>query len=513
MVKRIIVVFFILFLISSLRTFAQFLPKDSAKLNYNQIMFECPSVDDVEEYIFCVSFDSVEVKNEKHYLIKQKEKHPVANIKELPLGNKYKWRVLMRKSNRTSIISDWHYFEILNSKLHSDPQNDLTKTKAIRDIRLQKDGSLTMLNYPNAIKTNLEVSNAWELPHDDIFPNKEFWGFHHSFEILPNGNYMAMANEKVNFSNETSKDTSHSVAVDFCNLVEFDSTGKLIWIWKMKDHFPYELLVDSRIKNDNGVVDPHSNSFCHDSSGNYVYISYRDISRIIKIEKKTKKIVASYGFKLKDEDEIAETALFRLQHDIQYFGNNDFLIFNNDLIDSGKISSVEVVQFPDKNKDSFKLKWKFDLNYMKDFEGKVERMGSVKKLSNGNYLICAGSANRILEVSEKKEVLWDFYIQQLDSGYKVNKFFSVYRAYFSKSLYPNYFVLYKNGKNLFLVNKGDFESEFEIEFSSTSSSELNKKEIVRLKKDASQKISDNAKYEIVKVKSLNSGIIKNHRFK
>lgn len=514
-------------------------------------MFECPAIDDVNEYIFCISYDSVEIINGNNWLIKQKEVHPVAHIKQLPLGKKYKWKVIMNKTDGSFTETSWHYFEILNSKLNkkkyfrinqhyydkskvedgiiwcdqyrcavdrkgnivwfmADPQNDLTKTKAIRDIRLQPDGSLTLLNYPNAIKTDLTVSDAWELPYKKVFDEKEFWGFHHSLEILPNGNFMTMANEKVNFSNENTSDTLHSSSVDFCNIVEFDKNGNLVWLWKMKEHFPFELLVNSRIKTTSGVVDPHSNSFCHDSSGKYLYINYRDISRVIKIDKSTKEIVTSYGLKLKDEDDVFETHLFRLQHDIQYLGNNNFLLFNNDEIDSGKVSSIEEIHFPVDSKDRYKLLWKYNLNYEKNFDGRVERMGSVKRLKNGNYLICAGSSNRIFEVTRNKKVVWDFYIQQLDSGYKVNKFFSVYRAYFTKSLYPNYFVLYKKGKDLILVNKGDSDSNFEIEYF-LNESDRNKRETITVKKESVFKIEDYSRFSSVNVKCHPVGIIKTYK--
>jgi hypothetical protein len=247
------------------------------------------------------------------------------------------------------------------------------------------------------------------------------------------------------------------------SIIEFDAIGNIVWSWRMKDYFPYDYLISSMIQTENGIADPHANSFTIDEKNNAIYLSFRDISRIIKIDKKTKKIIASYGVRLKDEDEVFETNLFRLQHDIQLLENNDMLIFNNNDIDKGKTSCVEIVHFPISKKDSFQLKWKFDLNYDKESVGKVQRMGGVKIMPNGNYLICEGSNNRVVEVNKNKEILWDFALRQVDSSGKVNDKFALYRANYSSCLYPYYFgaILYDN--KLTIYNKGCEDDIYKIE--------------------------------------------------
>src|SRR6202007_1610724 len=55
--KYIINTIFFIFLLN--RSIAQFVPKDSAKLNYNQIMFEAPYNKDAKSYTFYVTYDSI----------------------------------------------------------------------------------------------------------------------------------------------------------------------------------------------------------------------------------------------------------------------------------------------------------------------------------------------------------------------------------------------------------------------------------------------------------------------
>jgi len=487
----------------------QYLPKDGAKLNYNQIYFEYPFNKDAKFYTVYITFDSIANPTNKDFIIKQQEKSPLLLVKNLKLGKKYKWFVETTLHSNEKVKSTYFYFSILNTnmanpKLYKAIQHynkkskiqdgiiwcdqyrcavdrdgnivwfmateqlDLINAKVVRDIKLYPDGSMTFVHQPYASRMDIDLNSIWTAPYKGTVSESDREDYHHAFNLLPNGNYMILGNEKVNFSN----DTVTSDAVNFCNIIEFDTTGKIVWSWRMKDYFPYEYLINSKIPTRKGIADPHANSFTIDKKNNVIYLSFRDISRIIKIDKKTKKILASYGAKLNDKDDVFETDLFRLQHDIQLLENNDFLIFNNNDIDSGKTSCVEIVHFPISKKDSFQLKWKFDLNYDIESIGKVQRMGGVKIMPNGNYLICEGSNNRVVEISQNKEILWDFALRQVDSTGNVNDKFALYRANYSSCLYPYYYGTIINGNDLTLFNKGCEDDVYKIELLLKNNSKL-----------------------------------------
>ena len=489
----------------------QYLPKDGAKLNYNQIYFEYPFNKDAKFYTVYITFDSIVNPTNKDFIVKQQEKSPLLLVKNLKLGKKYKWFVETTLRNNEKIKSTYFNFSILNTymanpKLYKAIQHynkkseiqdgiiwcdqyrcavdragnivwfmateqlDLINAKVVRDIQLYPDGSMTFVHQPNASRMDIDLNSIWKAPYKGTVSESDREDYHHAFTMLSNGNYMILGDEKVKFSN----DTVTTDAVNFCNIIEFDTASNIVWSWRMKDYFPYEYLINSKIPTKSGIVDPHANSFTIDEKNNAIYLSFRDISRVIKIDKKTKNIIASYGVKLKDEDDVFETDLFRLQHDIQLLENNDMLIFNNNDIDSGKTSCVEIVHFPISKKDSFQLKWKFDLNYDKESKGKVQRMGGVKIMPNGNYLICEGSNNRVVEINQKKEILWDFALRQVDSTGKVNDKFALYRANYSSCLYPYYYGATLDENYLTIFNKGCEDDGYKIEllFKNSSKQEI-----------------------------------------
>jgi hypothetical protein len=477
----------------------QYLPKDSSKLNYNQIMFEAPYNPKAKSY----TFNIIDASGSEQYLIvSKKEQFPITLIKDLEIGKSYKWSVSTELKNNTKENSKTYYFSILNSKLNEskkfksvqhynnktkildgiiwcdqyrcaidrngkivwfvpDQENDFMKSNAIRDLKMNSDGSLTLINHPNALQCDLNFNIQWQAPTKGFILDSAFNGYHHAFQKLENGNYMILANEKVNFANEGNNSKTENI--DFCNIVECDKNGKIVWSWLMKEHFPYELLVNSKVPSENGIINPHANSFTIDAKNNVVYLSFKNLNRIIKIDKLSKKIIASYGTKLDDHDDIFETDIFQLQHDIQFISNNDFLIFNNNDINNGKISSVDIIHFPIDKNDGYQLKYRFYLNYDAYTNGKVDKMGSVKKLTNNNYLICEGSLNRISEISPDKQVIWDFSLQQIDSTGKVNPKFSIYRANYSSGLYPYYFITMISDTKLIIYNKGSEQDNYKIE--------------------------------------------------
>jgi hypothetical protein len=99
-------------------------------------------------------------------------------------------------------------------------------------------------------------------------------------------------------------------------------------------------------------------------------------------------------------------------------------------------------------------------------------MGGVKIMPNGNYLICEGSNNRVVEISQNKEILWDFALRQVDSTGNVNDKFALYRANYSSCLYPYYYGTIINGNDLTIFNKGCEDDVYKIELLLKNNSKL-----------------------------------------
>lgn len=539
--------------------YGQYLPKDEAKLNYNQIYFEYPYNENATFYKLFLAIDSTEIKtNFKSCLYNTYfDKTPATRIEGLKFGKNYKWYIETHLKTGEKISSDIHFFSILNSgytdtskfkvkqnynksskieqgliwcdHLHCvlnrkgevvwfipEINKDFKESRTVRDFRLQNDGTITFLSEPEAYHTDRNLNVIWKGPNTGKISqsNQEF--YHHSFEKLDNGNYMTLGNDVVELERIDTKD-SVSREIEFATLIEYNKDGKIVWFWKMQDCFPFDLLAS---ETENKVLNPHCNSFSIDKTTGAIYLGFRDISRIIKIDKQSKKIVASYGKKLnKTDTTVFETTIFRHPHDMRILDNNEILLLNNNDVTHENISSTELFSLPQKKGEKFRSIWSFKFNFDSINDGKSVKLGGNKIMTNGNVLINEGAINRIIEVNKNKEVLWDLTIFKRDSVGKW-KNFPQYRANFSLSLYPYLFSLgiadqTQKHVNLIVFNEGDFTDNYICELYNSEGKLLFSKTIKNIKKFKKIIVTiDLSKYpgKFLKIKSINSGISKEIHF-
>ena len=260
----------------------------------------------------------------------------------------------------------------------------------------------------------------------------------------------------------------------------------------------------------------HANSVSYDSTYKYLYLGCRDFSRIVKIDKASKKIVAEYGEKLTDSDtKVVQTNLFSRQHDVKPIGTNEVLLFNNgEEAETGK-STVMRILLPQKAKETVKKTWEIDLD-IDTIPGKANRYGSAQLLDNGNYLIGGGTNGRILEVTANKEPVWDLFLMAKTLPVFPFDIFAQYRAYYNSSLYPYYFAVTINKNNtqtIKLFNEGTDDDSYSIEFfASPYTTALKPKQTLKtplIKTGFSTIINTKTfVFKSIKVTSLNSGISK-----
>ncbi|MCD6018430.1 MAG: hypothetical protein K0S53_1551 [Bacteroidetes bacterium] len=474
-------------------------------------MFEYPHNENAVSYSLYLAIDSASDKtNFKSCLYHvYTDKTPATRVSRLPLGKDYKWYIEMQLKTGEKINSSIHYFSILSTRYNDtlyykrkinynkrdkiqdgiiwcdfthcafDREGNLVwfmpttnieyvETNRIRDLRFQPDGTITFIKNPFAIHTTMDVKEIWKAPNSG--PNVEKFkdGYHHGFEKLKNGNYMVLAYDYVELEKANKNDTV-SNKVELVNLIEFNPKGEITWIWQMRDHFPLDILAIPKMASGREIINAHCNAFSIDKENKFIYIGYRDISRIIKIDRKTKRIVASYGKKLNAADTLVnETDIFCMQHNTTVLANNDIMVVNNNESRKGKISSLEIFEQPKTLKDKITSKWSFKFNFDLLNEGKSLKLGNVKMMSNGNLLINEGSSNRIVEITKDKEILWDMMIYRKDSlkGKWID--FGQYKIDFSTSLYPYYFTIgtSKKADNKMVVsvfNEGDFKDSYSYE--------------------------------------------------
>ena len=390
---------------------------------------------------------------------------------------------------------------------------DYNEKRRIRDFKFQKDGTITFIKNPEALHTTMDIKTIWKAPlvGENNYPYRD--GYHHNFEKMPNGNYIALAYDYVELEKADKIDTLTN-RVELANIVEFNNRGEIVWLWEMRNHFPLDVLEIPKDADGRAIINAHCNALSVDKENKYIYLGFRDISRVIKIEKSTKNIVASFGKKLNKADStVFETDIFNFPHNAAVLKNNDIMILNNNDSRNGKISSVEIFKQPKKITDKIKSSWSFKFNFDSLNSGKSFKLGNVKILDNGHFLINQGSNNRIVEITKNKEVLWDMMIYRKDSTLKKWVDFGSYKIDYSSSLYPFYFSIATDktlNKKSYLVifNEGDYNDSYEFEITDVSSDKILTKGIIKsLKFGEKRKYSflhqPNSNY-LIKVISINS---------
>ena len=78
-------------------------------------------------------------------------------------------------------------------------------------------------------------------------------------------------------------------------MLEFDKNGKLIWFWDSGKHITDEEFNFKKTPNGIPNFATHANAFAISADQKIIYIGYRDMSRIMKIDKRSGTVIKAYG--------------------------------------------------------------------------------------------------------------------------------------------------------------------------------------------------------------------------
>jgi hypothetical protein len=336
----------------------------------------------------------------------------------------------------------------------------------VRDLRISNAGTVTYLFGKDAIESNLKGKELWRAPQRDAdmderpVARREL--YHHDFKRLDNGDYMVLAglvtNRKLPAYIDTSKinrgskpnarpfyikniDGSLHATVSIGTIVEFDKAGKIVWQWNSNNYFTDEDLFPRGTDLGQPLEerDTHLNAFSVDEQNKFVYAGFRNISRIIKIDKQTGKVVYSWGNKSLSGEAGDGRGFFWRQHDAHILADGSIAVFNNN-IPEVKTSSV-VIFSQHEGKDSSKIIWTLDCNLDSVVKAKSMVGGNVDELPNKNLLICTGNSDRIFEITRDKQMVWHAIGGRKTINDTSATPYPLYRAHYVSSLYPCYFAL------------------------------------------------------------------------
>ena len=486
--------FFFLFFFIAPQLRSQIFPKEDSKLNYRLIGFSVPPVPGAGGYTIQIAQGNYNDADSFRKNITQTI-HIEANKKiiEVPaFGTPYTWRVIAKGADQKNTGNLYHFttgtvpevdpkvnrlkiltpakkysgafilsdgngvmYDMKGNPIWYLPPTDKIITSDIRDLKLTPFGTLTLLTGTKPYEVDYNGNILWTCPDSNRAANnieKNIHIFHHEFTRLSNGHYMSLAAEDKVLCKVPSVDDSTFVVYDnpnikkdtnktyrnctFGALVEYDEQGKLVWLWRVAKYFERSDLVYRFGPKDK--IDLHDNAFYFDEQNKVIWISFRNISRVIKIGYPEGNILNTYGNIYKKgvvyKPGLHENGndLFTGQHAVKFSPRGLLYLFNNDNGDSDVVPKVLVMKEPT-TKDAWpEVIWK----YTCAISEKEKQMGFLPNSGGGNvielpdqsFFICMGGVlSKSMIVNANKEILWSAFAEKYDEVAKEWKMLTSYR--------------------------------------------------------------------------------------
>ncbi|MBL7690180.1 MAG: aryl-sulfate sulfotransferase [Flavipsychrobacter sp.] len=311
-------------------------------------------------------------------------------------------------------------------------------TGELRDLSFTKDGTITLNHMQSAYEVNLNSDILWRTPdHNSVNEDTARDSYHHEVKKLANGHYMVMGMEIIMTKRVVKGDSVYSLFLSkgtspqrlppfspfsaqekslggyirgiYGTLVEFDKKGNVVWSWRDSkrlvgtdfDYFTPK--VDSHFR-----FDPHSNSFFFDEQRNVIYVSYRNISRISKIEYPSGKVLNIYGENFKPGSISYGYDLLCYPHAVKRLTDGNLCFFNNNSCrNSDSLPSVVIFKEPASYGDSVKKVWEYTCTVEGNYPRRFVSGGNANEMPDGSLFVCMGSVySKIFIVDRSKKVLW-----------------------------------------------------------------------------------------------------------
>jgi outer membrane protein assembly factor BamB len=227
----------------------------------------------------------------------------------------------------------------------------------------------------------------WEVRHPD---------HHHDGIRLHNGNVLLLCLAQLP-QNLVSRvkggmpGTEHNGVMYADYLVEMTTEGRVVWEWRTWDHLDPETDCITAVQERREEW-MHGNGLAELPNGDIV-VSFRAISTIIIIDRKTGKIIWKLG-----------APPLSGQHAPTPLPNGNLLVFDNGphrLDHPMPFSRVIEIEVPTKQ-----IVWKYQEK--REYEFFSPRISNAQRLPNGNTLICEGDFGRLFEVTTDGELVWEF---------------------------------------------------------------------------------------------------------
>ena len=294
------------------------------------------------------------------------------------------------------------------------------------DMKITTDSTITFITDGVGYEMTYDGLVLWRLP---VKKNRYF---HHEFMRLPNGHYMGLTYKDINGDiPPLRKDTVITDAYDssgyyrsrlYTNLEEYDRQGNMVWSW---DGMQYNNRSDMRLRKWGDVPemdhDLHPNAFFFDTKNNVIYLSLRNINRIIKIKYPEGKVLNTYGNVYHPGSWNMDNGLFSGQHSLGVSHDGYLYMYNNNIAAKWHIPTLAMFAEPAPGGTELKKVWEyqFPANVDSAVAAKLFFLqgGSAHELADGSFFVMMGrQCPKMWIINRDKQVVWSAVPEKFDSA-------------------------------------------------------------------------------------------------
>ncbi len=462
---------------------SQTLPEEGRALNYRLIGFSFPKIKNAVTYNIEIAKGHFDTEDSfKRNLIKTLVSTKNKMIAVVPFwGKEYTWRPVGINNKQEKIKSALHHFSTMENKdmdptrirlkilqkalKYQDAYVWLDENKAmfdmqgnalwllprstfpndnVRDLKTSAQGTITFISAEDVYEVNYNGDILWKGPNSGKISKDSTEHYHHEFTRLGNGHYMVLGNEKVRWvSMQNDRDSAtkylgkpgnskDDIPVSFLpTLIEYDGEGNIVWSWSSTDYFKKsDLYYTPPVWLENGVIDVHANAFYFDESKNIVYLSCKNISRIIKLKYPEGVVLNTYGEIYKGDSLRKGNGLFCQQHSVKLSKKGYLYLFNNNICKQALSPTIILAREPAAGRHDLKKIWEYSCTEDTEYQHRpITSGGNIIELPDNSFFVSIGQPDsKVFIVNKNKKKLWSALPQQWDQDIKRWHIIPQYRA-------------------------------------------------------------------------------------
>lgn len=439
---------------------AQVKPAEGSKLNYRIIGFRFPKKEICSGYVLEIAAGNFNNNEEfASHLCQTVSSDENKVIAEVPsFGSEYTWQVLYNgKKDCIASKSELYHFStgalpsggvdtrlrvkagVMNNE-HSYILLDGNKTmfdmdgnpvwylpgdytSGLRDVKVSLSGTITFIDGKDAFDIKYSGKTLWRTGGDAKSDSAVNMHCHHEFNKLSNGHYMCLTAARGK-ADQTLKESRVKFfpTLDNSTLSEYDRNGSILWSWEVSKYIQQSDLCELYTQHSNMNIDMHVNAFFFDEKDSVIFIGMAGISRIVKIQYPSGKVIGEYGNAyvplLKQDSSrmsldvarelLADNKQFRWQHAVSRSDSGFLYIYNNNFIQGATTGKYPHILKMRESGNALEKVWDFNCNLAVEGDP-VQGSGGGNVVilpDNSLFISMCSPYGDIFIVNENRDILW-----------------------------------------------------------------------------------------------------------